>query len=407
MAKLSFVVALLCFGSPVSAQSADFPRDSTDSASADVINARLSALGDFVFDASPKGSTQPDLTRFGLREVEVAAQGSLDRFLRADMFVKVSDPGAATIDEAYLSTLQAPLDLKLKLGKFRVPIGKQNISHRHNLHTPEYPYVIQRYMGETGTKGTGLQIGRQFNIQALKPELTFSVIDRIGERDESLVIQGEPANRSVRGFGFGARLANTFTLSTSANGEFGISGLTGVRPFPIRERPVGDVNALNARQNLFGVDFTLRWKATEPSVNKSFMLQGEVLRQTNPFTRGEAFEPCTGNCIAFVNTRAALLEIPVDTVTVAASSNTGAYIFARWQFSGSGYVGGRYDTLQDPGFSNKRTNAASAYVEMYAGKVAKVNAMAERVNLPARSNGVTRFIVQAVFALGPHQLQTQ
>src|SRR3954469_1240314 len=38
----------------------------------------VSAVGDFVGDLSPKGSTQEDQTRFGVREVELAFQAVVD-----------------------------------------------------------------------------------------------------------------------------------------------------------------------------------------------------------------------------------------------------------------------------------------------------------------------------------------
>ena len=44
----------------------------------------FSAVGDFVADMSPKGTTQGDSTRFSVREVELAVQAVVDPYFRGD-----------------------------------------------------------------------------------------------------------------------------------------------------------------------------------------------------------------------------------------------------------------------------------------------------------------------------------
>src|SRR5690349_15122007 len=50
----------------------------------------VSAVGDLVGDLSPKGSTQEDGSRFGVREVEVAIQAAVDPYFRGDVFLGFS-----------------------------------------------------------------------------------------------------------------------------------------------------------------------------------------------------------------------------------------------------------------------------------------------------------------------------
>jgi hypothetical protein len=123
-------------------------------------NARLlpdiSAVGDLVADLSPKGSTQESGDRFSVREVEVAIQAAVDPYFRGDIFLGISDLEGIGLEQAYLTATSLPWGLEVRLGRYLMPVGKQNTTHRHDLHTVDYPYVIQRFFGEEGLKGTGV-----------------------------------------------------------------------------------------------------------------------------------------------------------------------------------------------------------------------------------------------------------
>ena len=129
-------------------------------------NARLlpdiSAVGDLVADLSPKGSTQEGGERFAIREVEVAIQAAVDPYFRGDIFLGISDLEKISIEQAYLTATSLPWGLEVRLGRYLMPVGKQNTTHRHDLHTVDYPYVIQRFFGEEGLKGTGVYASRIF-----------------------------------------------------------------------------------------------------------------------------------------------------------------------------------------------------------------------------------------------------
>ena len=106
------------------------------------INPRLlpdiSAVGDLVGDFTPTGTTQPDSARFSVREVEIAIQAVVDPYFRGDFFLGVSDLEKISIEQAFLTTTSLP-DLEIRLGRYLMPFGKENTTHRHDLHTIEYP----------------------------------------------------------------------------------------------------------------------------------------------------------------------------------------------------------------------------------------------------------------------------
>ncbi|NUQ93470.1 MAG: hypothetical protein HOQ30_19090 [Gemmatimonadaceae bacterium] len=355
----------------------------------------FSAVGDFVGDLSPKGTTQEDGTRFSVREVELAVQAVVDPYLRGDVFLGISDLEGLSIEQAYLTTTSIP-DLELRLGRYLMPFGKQNTTHRHDLHTIEYPYVIQRFLSSDGLKGTGVWVDKVFAPFGFYQELQATAVDRLGERVDSLA-PAEPANKRLGGIGFSARVRNYWDLTQAANVELSFSGMTGKREQPLDETYAGilqasgvDANAALARQSTIGADFTFRWRPLQQGLYKSFILQGEVMRQLNG--RSPEIPTVSGPATGYAGPRYA----------GPTRDFTGAYGFARWQITARGFLGARYDWVQDP-LQNGRTFAAgSGYLEWYPSEFSKFAAAYER-HSKLDALGQDRILLQATFSLGPHK----
>lgn len=345
----------------------------------------ISAVGDLVGDLSPKGSTQADGARFSVREVEVAVQAAVDPFFRGDVFLGISDLEKVSIEQAYLTATALPWGLEVRLGRYLMPVGKQNTTHRHDLHTVDYPYVIQRFMSDDGLKGTGIYAARIFAPFGFYQELILTAVDRFGEAAEGLETV-QPVNKKLSGLGYSARLRNYWDLNEASNIEWSFSGITG-----LREQPVigGDPTlATPARQSVIGTDFTYRWRPLQQGLYKSFILQAELMQQ--------------------LNERDPTLELP-DGVSEAGLSYggpnrnfTGAYVFARYQVTRRGYLGSRFDSFQDESAAGKTTNAISGYLEFFPSEFSKLVAGYERYS-PADGSATNRILLQAAFALGPHK----
>lgn len=350
----------------------------------------ISAVGDLVGDLSPDGSTQEDGSRFGIREVELAVQAVVDPYFRGDVFLGISDAEGLSIEQAYLTTTSLPYQLEARLGRFLMPFGKQNLTHRHDLHTIEYPWVIQRLLGPEGLKGTGLQGSRVFSPFGFYQELQVTAVDRLGEGVDSLTA-AEPANRSLGGLGYSARLRNYVDLSQASNVELSFSAMTGRRaqPLAVSFRPGSsdfDVNAVNLRQSTVAADFTFRWRPLQEGLYKSFILQTEVMRQVNERYADQVTLPC-----------------PVSGCYAGPTRDyTGAYAFARWQLSRRSFIGARGDWLQDPEANGGTLRAGSAYLEWFPSEFSKLVAGYEAFK-PAGTSVAHRLLVQAMFSLGPHK----
>lgn len=345
----------------------------------------ISVVGDLIGDLSPDSSTQEDRTRFGIRELEVALLAAVDPYFRGDVYLGFSDEEGVHLEQAYLTTSSLPWELEVRLGRYLMPFSKQNTTHRHDLHTVEYPYVLQRYLGPEGLKGTGISVSRIFAPFGFYQELLVSVNDRFGEAPEELTTS-RPVNEDLDGLTYTARLRNYWDLSSAANVELSASALTALVEQPVTGA-AGEVNAAASRQTMWGVDLTYRWRPPRQGLYRSFILQAEVLQQHNR-RPGELPPPAPGDQVVYDG---------------LAGTLTGGYVFARYQLGRRTFVGARFDTLDDPEFGGARTEAASAYWQFYPSEFSKLMAAFERVRFPGGAGAANRILLQATFALGPHR----
>jgi hypothetical protein len=352
----------------------------------------ISVVGDMTADMSPDGSTLEDGSRFGIREIELAFQAAVDPYFRGDVFLGFSDAEGVGIEQAYLTATSLPWALEARLGRFLMPVGKQNTTHRHDLHTFDYPYVLQRFLGEEGLKSTGIWASRVFAPFGFYQELLLTAVDHVGESEEPLAGLEAP-NRHLSGLGYSARLRNYWDLTEAANLELSASAITSRRLQPLSAAVDVEgepVDAVLARQSLIGADFTFRWRPLQQGLYKSFILQAELLHQINE--RSESVQP----------------RIPLDPLSGAPSyagpdrDFSGAYVFGRYQLTRRLYLGARYDRVQDPEADGRTLNAGSGYLEWFPSEFSKLLAAYERRTV-AGGPGENRILFQAAFALGPHR----
>jgi hypothetical protein len=343
----------------------------------------ISVIGDFVGDFS-KTSTQESGRRMNVREVEIALGANVDPYFRADFILGFHEEEIA-IEEAYATALALPGGLQAKIGRFHMPFGKQNMTHRAELHTIEYPWAIQRFLGEEALKGTGLSVSRIGSPFGWYQELVVTAAELVAghHHDEEEPEIEEPAAPIT----WSARLRNYWDLSEAANVELSASVLTGARTpsldFSV-DPPVVDPDLGQAHQALLGGDFTFRWRPLQQGLYRSLIAQVEYFHQQSRHNLPAFPGPMSGPRV----------------------DNRGAYGFARWQLSRRWYIGGRYDWLEDPepvgANRDADLTAASGYLQWFPSEFSKVNFGFERV-MPTGVEATNRFLVQATFAIGPHR----
>ena len=358
----------------------------------------ISALGDFVGDLSPDGSTLEEGQRFGVREIEVAIQANVDPYFRADFILGVHGE-SVEIEEAYATTTALPWGLQLRLGRVHLPFGKQNVVHRPELHSIEYPHVVQRFLGEEGGKGDGLFASRIFAPFGFYQELQVGVMDRFGgdahahahdeeeEEEHAEPVAAEPANRRLSGLGYVARFRNYWDLSEATNLELSASAATGRQTQPFDREIEEGINAVNARQSLFGVDLTYRWRPIEQGLYRSLIVQAEWMRQRHEDV-ADRHDPLDGPDMLYLGPR---------------GDFDGGYAFARWQLTRRTFIAGRYDQLQDIDAGGQTFGAVSGYLTWFPSEFAKLVAGYEHLMPAGDARSVNRILLQATFSVGPHR----
>ena len=167
----------------------------------------ISAVGDLIGDFSPDATTQEDGARFSIREVELAVQAAVDPSFRGDVFLGFSDAEGVHIEQAFMTATSLPWHLEMRLGRYLAPFGKQNTTHRHDLHTVDYSLVGQRFLGEEGLKETGLYLARSAAPFGFFQEFILTAADRLGEAPEDLVVE-DATNNDLSDVACSARLRN-------------------------------------------------------------------------------------------------------------------------------------------------------------------------------------------------------
>jgi hypothetical protein len=359
------------------------------------INPRLlpdiSTIGEVIGDFTPDSSTQESGRRIDIREVELAIGAAVDPYFRADVILGLNDLERISIEESYITAVALPGGLQGRLGRFHMPIGKQNTTHRGELQTIEYPYVIQRFLSPDAGKGTGLWLSEIFSPFGFYEELQLTGVDHFGEDEEGLVTR-ETANKRLSGLGFSARLRNYIDITEATNIEISGSAATGRRAQPITCGGLAScadfegTPGVNARQSLAGADVTLRWKPLQQALYRSFILQAEWMRQLNE--RDPSLPIVPGTSVAYAG---------------PSRDYDGVYVFARYQLAQRRFLGARFDWVQDLLYAGRTFRAASGYLQFFPTEFSKFVFEYEHTMPPAGEKSLNRFLFQSTFAVGPHR----
>ncbi|MBN2104024.1 hypothetical protein JW835_08305 [bacterium] len=238
------------------------------------MNPNISVGGEFYFAT---GKSQSDLNRLPsekewgtgklfLREVELGVESALDPYSRGKVFIGLGNE-EASVEEAYLVWLNCPLNMNLKMGKFKTQFGQLNRYHDHALPQFDRPRVLVQFFGNETLHGLGLA------GNFLLPRLWAHV----NELDLEVISGGNGFSFTHEGrhnFVYVTHLKNYYDLSRSTYFEVGLSGAAGKNdPKEVRETWIG------------GADVTLKWQPPDRAKYKGLEWRTEFLiskRQEGP-----------------------------------------------------------------------------------------------------------------------------
>ena len=239
------------------------------------VNPDISFLGDLLIRGNKESLA---LSTSGL---EIAAQGYVNPFARADLFVHIhDDEGTVEIEEAFLTIERGlPFNLGLRAGKFRPDFGKINREHNHTYHYILAPRPMQSLLGEEMWSSPGVELSVLMPLPWYS-KLSFSAMqnemggghghnEHVDEKnniekewqDEEKWEEKEKKNEEVANSGvITLRFSNFFELNDITHLE---AGLNHYRPPHEKEATVS------------GVDLKFKWR---PDKYRSITAQGEVMQ---------------------------------------------------------------------------------------------------------------------------------
>jgi hypothetical protein len=274
------------------------------------MNPNISVVGTFDSNWS-NDKIDPKCNSLDLSELEVAFQSVIDPYARADVFVTFPADEDPEVEEAFLTSLNLPAGLQLKLGKFHSNFDKVSNAHRHAWPFADTPNVIQNIFGEEGLSETGTELSWLVpNPWDLYIELSGGISKQMNEISFN---SGETNDKL-----YIAHLKFFFDLAPSQTFEVGMSGASGIND------PEG-----HERTYLEGLDLTYKWKPLQANTYKSFTFQNQFLFSQ----RGQA----------------------TDNV-----NSWGFYSLSDYQLAQRWHLGVRYDYSQFPDDNKKKEQAGSA-----------------------------------------------
>lgn len=302
-------------------------------------NPDVSVVGDIRYNSDFK-TQREDLDQLKINEVELAIQGYLSPWSKADIFLSHSADSALEVEEGFLTLMSLPNDLQARIGKFKVPFGKLNPIHPEGWTFIDTPLVIRNLLGEEGWNNTGVELTGF--IPNPFDQLITATVDVLDGGNEVAFGRGPMAN---------LRLFTYFPFSDEAGLEVGLGGASQFR------EPVDG----SGRSSLAGMDLRYRWR---PDPTTSFTLLGEYMQ----LFRNE--------------------EAP-----------SGAYLSADYQWQTAHDVDLRLDRSYAPG-GTEPTVATSLTYGYTVWETTRFKLQGTHTWAPAPDD---RVLFQTVFVLGPHK----
>ena len=316
------------------------------------LNPEISVTGDVRFQATRPG---PQENGVDIREFEFSFQSALDPYASTKIFVAF-EGGEIDIEEGYVFWSGIPGGFRVDLGRIRQQIGELNRWHSHALPEAEYPLVIREYFGEEGLIGNGLSV------------YWIAPVSGPGEGTHELWAQPSLADNEVL-FDGGTRLSilghlnNFWQLNSSTYFQLGGTVVYGKNP---------DVDL---KTSVFGADFRLTWRPPERAQYRSFTLRSEGYAVRKEYAG-------TGD------------------------TRYGGYVGAEYQLSRRLFAGARLDYVQPLDGLDDAAWAIVPRLKWWQSEWVYLSAEWQRHSLPATAGAretSDRFVIQAVWAIGPHK----
>lgn len=246
------------------------------------LNPDISLIGDVRAFSHDDPSRPTESKEFNLKSpnMELMVAGYLNPYSRADAVLAWEDGENANIEELYATILRGlPLDMNLRVGKYRLEFGRLNPLHPHAYSFIYVPLPHEEFFGEEGLNDMAVRASFVLPTGQLYTELMGAVLkgdilqgEEEGEATEEPGEGEEPTDERVKP-GFFGRLTTSAGVSENAELSVGTSVVTAEYD-----------RAEHLRATVFGADVKYKWR---PDRNQSLTIQGEVLGNHRDLGEGD------------------------------------------------------------------------------------------------------------------------
>ena len=322
---------------------------------------------------SPEGDPIDD--RFVLRAGEFELRAAIDPF--ADGFLAIpleaespEGPLQADVEEGFVLLKRLPLiaespwGLKLKIGKYRPEIGKNNLIHFHDLMWTTRPLPVATFLGTEGlgeSAEAGFQavgVNADFFVPSPSTETTLRMQLGFGSAGNLRLTEANEGENLV----FYVHPSWYQRLTDSDAFELGGSYLRGAND------PLGTLTSA-----LGGVDFTYTWKPARRGLWRSFVAGGEFFY-------------------------ASLEQADLPSLTPL-----GYYFFGQYQPTRNFYVGLRHDFTEELADEDVETRVWAGYLTYYTSEFLRFRFGAEhRISDFSEKDSLNTFFAEVNFVFGAH-----
>jgi hypothetical protein len=320
--------------------------------------------------------SRPELS---FQELEIAMQAYVNPFAKADVMLTLPGPdveaGKLGLEEVYVTVLRGlPLDMNMRVGKYRVDFGKFNLMHPHAWPFVSHPLAQERFLGEEGLNDLGISASVLLPTGDIYSKLTMDLL-RGGSIGDAVGIGDTTGSRPF--YATSARLMGFFPLDDNSDLEVGLSGYTGIHDPYNRDR-------------FWYTDLDFKYKY-RPDAYTSLVVQGEFLHNTRTASQDRDFQQ-------FVNAAS-----EPERRSIASS---GLYLFADYQFMKVYSAGARFDWSESPYSTDDRATGVAVFAGYYPVEETlglRLEYQHTKTDAPSASRSVNTIALQVLFSLGPHK----
>jgi hypothetical protein len=347
------------------------------------INPNISVIPRFVVRTDDAGKlsegrrefSQPDLQ---FQELEIAIESYLNPFAKADVILTLPGPdvgaGKLGIEELYATVVRGlPLDVNLRVGKYRAEFGKLNMIHPHAWPFVSAPLVEQRFFGES-LNDLGISASILLPTGEVYTKLTVDLLRGTSVADGAGI--ADTTGRKPY-YANSARLSGFFSLDDDNDLEVGLSGYTGIHDPYERER-------------FWYGNMDVKYKY-RPSSYTALVVQGEVLLNSRTAGEDRSLTP-------FRDARGG--------AEMRSISSWGMYLYADYTFLKQYSLGVRYDRSGAPYSGNDVAHGLAVFAGYYPVEET-LGLRLEYANTVGATPGVAAAVnsiaLQVLFSLGPHK----